>query len=93
MYTSPQKVINTRLNMELNLHVVNGNYTVNSNNKTIFGNILSFKSDKVVDAFNELGNLQPALVTPFAINADSLSNIDKTVSDYLKDNLEALVSR
>lgn len=93
MYTSSKKVINTRLNMELNLHVVNGNYTVNSNNKTVFGNILSFKSDKVVDAFNEMGNLQPTLVTPFAITAENLSNIDKTVSDYMKENLEALVSR
>ena len=88
-----EKVVNKRLNnLELNLHIINPNIMSNIDKKVVQGQIQSFKSDKVIDAMGDNSTPQAAAIFQFQMNVESFDNLDKQIEDYVKENLNKIVS-
>jgi len=93
MKTSSKAIRNERLGLDLAFHIVSPSYTTNSITKTINGSVMSFKSNLVLDAVNNQGNLQHAHSSGFTVPDVDLSNPEKSISDFIDANIEAIVSK
>lgn len=88
-----KNIENKRLKLTLGLFIVVDRLIVDTKKNTIQGQIQCFKSDKIVDAINDVGVPQAASVAPFMIeNVDFNENIETTVENYVTANLEKIVS-
>ena len=93
MYKLEKSVENTRIGKTLNFHVVPENYQgLNLKKKTLYAAIHSYESDKVFDAYNDDGVLQPTNVANVLIENIDPNNIEKSVADYMDENLSKIVA-
>lgn len=104
MTPNTTKVVSKSRKIELNLHIIHQSVTVDFKNKSITGQIQSFKSEKVVDSINDNGTPQAALVTPFNITEDllekdaaaevkaALETLEKAVQNFIDTNIDKLAN-
>lgn len=85
-------VENTRLKTTLGLHVINQNVTTDLVKKTVTGQVLSYKSDNLLDSISDSGAPQPANGMNFTMSVDDFSDLENKVVDYVISNIEKIAS-
>jgi len=75
----------------LTFHIVDGNYNVNTDTKTVTGTVHSYVSGNIVDNYVS-GSVRPAKTSSFVIkNVDLTNGVDAAVSTYLTANLATVL--
>lgn len=83
MITSSKKVALGDTGVTLNFHTVDASIFVNTDKKTIQGNLRSFAMK---------GSTQAVKNSRFVIKADDLSNPEAKIQEYIDTNIEIIIN-
>lgn len=89
-----KSVKNDRLNTNLECHVINSNVTVDLANKTVTGQLLSYKSTNLLDSISNGSSPQPAngINFSFSISEESDLSLEDRVIAYVTENVNKIAA-